>query len=292
MRARSPWLVPALIVALTFLALARPVARADTSPPGFDVVEEVRYASLPGGLVAERHVLVDRSVISDVSAAATALTGLEPSDATVTAQYVLNPWQWASTAIPVPVWYNPGTSGKAPSAEPAIQAAIGQWSSVTSAFRFTYAGTTNAGISACIGEGTADGVNTIGFVQGIPAGILGQTCTLSGPDGHMIEFDMQINPDIDWGVANPIGATQYDLASTVLHELGHAAGLGHTADSGAVMYRSIGKGQMKRTLQPDDIAGLSAQYPGGIAPAPPPTVTPMPIFHHGFELFTAAVAHD
>ena len=54
-----------------------------------------------------------------------------------------------------------------------------------------------------------------------------------------------------------IGAN-YDLFSVVLHESGHALGLGHSAVSGAVMWRYITG--VYTGLTADDIAGIQAIY--------------------------------
>ena len=304
-RIRTLTLASLLALSVAFAAMASRSARADEVGATGDVVEEVRYSEA-NGFVVERRVLIDRSVVADPAAVADEVTGISAGESSVTAQYALNPWRWPASAIPVPVSYNPSSAGSQPSAEPWIKAAIGQWSSITTAFRFTYAGTTTAGLGACDGDGTPDGINTIGFAHDMTRGVLGLTCTLYTKSWTLMEFDMQLNANTNWGTATPIGGSQYDLPSTILHEMGHAAGLGHPCDLGrtgqctaaeraAVMFPAISRGQMKRTLQPDDIAGLRAQYPGGTAPptpAPTPTPVSLPPFTRSFEVFTVAVAHD
>lgn len=52
-----------------------------------------------------------------------------------------------------------------------------------------------------------------------------------------------------------------DIQTHALHELGHALGLAHSADSNAVMYAIIPPGLVRRTLAPDDINGIKALYP-------------------------------
>jgi hypothetical protein len=59
----------------------------------------------------------------------------------------------------------------------------------------------------------------------------------------------------------------FDLQSVVTHEFGHALGLGHTPDRGAVMAADYPQGAIKRDLTGDDVDGLSGLY--GRAPAPP-----------------------
>lgn len=62
-----------------------------------------------------------------------------------------------------------------------------------------------------------------------------------------------------WGTGN--GSTVQDIQSHFLHQMGHALGLDHSADSNSVMYGIQPPGLVRRTLTPDDIAGLKALYP-------------------------------
>ena len=64
----------------------------------------------------------------------------------------------------------------------------------------------------------------------------------------------------DWYAgADPaaIGAGQYDFQTIVTHELGHALGLGHSADAGSAMYATLDTGTVRRTLTPK-ISGSEA----------------------------------
>ena len=63
----------------------------------------------------------------------------------------------------------------------------------------------------------------------------------------------------------------------MLHEQGHALGLGHSADPNAVMAATVSFAQCSaapRPLQPDDIAGVRFIYPGGSTPPPGGPGTP------------------
>jgi hypothetical protein len=55
-----------------------------------------------------------------------------------------------------------------------------------------------------------------------------------------------------------IGADQNDLETTVLHELGHALGLGGSNDPGSPMNESLGTGMVRRTMALADL-----NLPGG-----------------------------
>jgi hypothetical protein len=63
----------------------------------------------------------------------------------------------------------------------------------------------------------------------------------------------------------------------LLHEMGHALGLGHTADATAVMFATVSFAQCSAAplpLQPDDIAGVRFIYPSS---TPPPAGVPAPV---------------
>jgi hypothetical protein len=53
--------------------------------------------------------------------------------------------------------------------------------------------------------------------------------------------------------ATQIGPGQYDFRTVVTHELGHALGLGHSADNGSVMYATLAPGSAHRTLSTADL---------------------------------------
>jgi hypothetical protein len=100
--------------------------------------------------------------------------------------------------------------------------------------------------------------------------------------GELVESDVFFNSTFPWSVSAAGEAGRFDLESVALHEIGHFAGLGHSAlgetepraapetgrrvlASGAVMFPiSFGRGNIAdRELQPDDLAGISDLYPDG-----------------------------
>jgi hypothetical protein len=131
---------------------------------------------------------------------------------------------------------------------------------------------------------TADGPRTITvrFSHGAhgdpypfdgPGGMLAHTFYPAPPNSEPIAGDMHFDADEDWEVGTGI-----DLFTVALHEAGHALGLGHSDQPGAVMYPYY---RQAFGLTSDDIAGIqdlygvagTAQQPAP-APVTPPTVPP------------------
>ncbi|MCC7366523.1 MAG: matrixin family metalloprotease [Dehalococcoidia bacterium] len=157
----------------------------------------------------------------------------------------------------------------------AIARAANSWNVSGANFRFNASGATSAGTGGCSGSGL-DGFNTVGWGRQSGA-VLAVTCSwyaLDGTPKTATEFDMQIDPDWEWTTGS---SPEIDVESVILHEFGHAIGLGHSGDGNAVMYASYCAGCSKRDLQPDDIAGAKAIYGTAAAPTPVKTATPTPV---------------
>jgi hypothetical protein len=76
--------------------------------------------------------------------------------------------------------------------------------------------------------------------------------------------------------ATQIGSTQYDFETVVIHELGHALGLGHSASATSVMFATLAAGTANRGIAPADlnvpdtdggVCGLHAASPQVAAPS-------------------------
>jgi hypothetical protein len=87
--------------------------------------------------------------------------------------------------------------------------------------------------------------------------------------GELVEADTLFDANRSWTTyAGPLrtdtsGNVSYDFHRVVIHELGHVLGLDHPDDSGqsvqAIMNRRVSN---LDTTQADDLAGVSAIYPG------------------------------
>lgn len=152
----------------------------------------------------------------------------------------------------------------------AIRAAADTWSSVATAdFVFTYGGSTFAT------DRSLNDANEIIWKDEGGNGTLATTYWWYQPSTrHIFEADMVINDHYKWDTSGQPDGSEFDLQSTVLHELGHFLSLGHDSDPAAVMYGYLSAGQVKRVLHSNDVAGISHIYPVSGTPTPGPSPTP------------------
>ena len=129
-----------------------------------------------------------------------------------------------------------------------------------------------------------DVTNTVGFstrermVQlGVSEVTLAVTSWLSVVGrGVIAEADILVNPAYNWTAVGETGA--WDLRATLVHEVGHFLGLGHSgvgrvgvgglvAGSSVMWPYTFGRGSsLGRTLTGDDVTGAAVLYPGPDAP--------------------------
>lgn len=130
-----------------------------------------------------------------------------------------------------------------------------------------------------INSPASDGTSIITWDVGSPLamGVLGVAfsyyggCFSSGDlYWYITEVDLNLRQNgVNWYFCdNPasIPSNSYDFQTVVFHELGHGHQLSHVVDVTAVMHRSIGNGQVKRTLNGNEQAG--ADYVFGLPDHP------------------------
>ncbi|MEY3012775.1 MAG: hypothetical protein RIT45_1510 [Pseudomonadota bacterium] len=82
-----------------------------------------------------------------------------------------------------------------------------------------------------------------------------------GDTGENIRFVLYINDGTYDFCDTSCDGTNFDIRTVVLHEAGHVLGLDHSSLSSAVMADGRTPGEILRTPQDDDIAGICSLYP-------------------------------
>ncbi|MGI6360996.1 MAG: matrixin family metalloprotease [Bacillota bacterium] len=106
-----------------------------------------------------------------------------------------------------------------------------------------------------------DGISCVYRINaGAGAGYVAQASTQSNLlTKNVTESDINFNMHYSW--ANSAKAGSYDVWSIFQHESGHTAGLGHSANTSAVMYKYCSSNSISwRTLKADDRNGINAKY--------------------------------
>ena len=152
--------------------------------------------------------------------------------------------------------YNP--AGSPPiNAQAALTNTHPDWSSVQDAdYQISFGGNTPrcpSLVRECQGPQRNDRFNDVGWAP-LQNGTIGVTWSTSGTD----EADMAINTRYRWNTGCTAVSGSFDLQSVYLHENGHVAGLGHSTNTGAVMYPSYQTARC--VLAQDDKNGIAALY--------------------------------
>lgn len=175
---------------------------------------------------------------------------------------------WASAALPVTfVLGAPKSRDVGDDAAAELDVALRTWSRVAcTSYRARYGG------RSAVAAGADDGVNAVLFHDDawpaeLDPGALAQTVVTVDATGHIRDADVHLNGR-DYRFSLDGRAGTFDLRSVLVHELGHALGLGHATDPRATMF-ATGSGLRWRSLEKDDVDGVCALYPRGDAPRAP-----------------------
>ncbi len=144
----------------------------------------------------------------------------------------------------------------------AVQMAFNTWQAVNNAtITFQYTGSTDSR------EPALDGSNNIIMKSKVTGSdVVGQSYIYYYvSDGKIVECDIVLNASYPWGTDG--AANKMDVQNVLTHEIGHLCCLDDLYDAGdseKTMYGYIDYGETKkRTLDPDDAAGLAAVYSQG-----------------------------
>jgi hypothetical protein len=184
--------------------------------------------------------------------------------------------KWAQGQMPIRYAVTnrdvPGVS--AMQLQEALDRAVRAWTGVSTAtISVQFTGFTGAE------PGAEDQASVIGFRSRPDLDrVLGSTSfTIDDNTGAMVEADIFLNSTVNWSVAANGEPARYDVESIAVHEIGHLLGLGHSAigetdltpggpsirGKRAVMFPiAYPQGNIEdRTLEADDVAGISDVYP-------------------------------
>jgi uncharacterized protein (TIGR03437 family) len=152
------------------------------------------------------------------------------------------------------------STGSSPTA--AILAALERWNSITgTALHF------DTPTPVQTASGVTDGNSVITFAdtpsnRSMSAGAVAITRLISDSSGKFTDTDIVFNPRFEFSTT--LQADTFDIEGTLVHELGHAIGMGHAGSASSTLFATTALGSADlRTLVTDDVA-----YARGIYPSP------------------------
>ncbi|HJZ67140.1 MAG TPA: matrixin family metalloprotease, partial [Blastocatellia bacterium] len=203
----------------------------------------------------------DQQTAVDAALKAAGARAPEPRDFPLALEpFVLNGFKWPQFFDKnkrnnvATLFYNPTGDPTGGAALAAAQNAMATWSDVRgSSFEYAFGGQTS------VGRGF-DRINTISWANFGTCFILGTTTqTFNVVTGELLDADIVLNSTSTCGFSWRTDGGDLDVQTVLLHEFGHALGLGHSPDPSSIMY-PVYLG-VRRALDVIDVDGLAFLYP-------------------------------
>jgi hypothetical protein len=142
-----------------------------------------------------------------------------------------------------------------------LDTGINAWNAAGGTLRFA-----DGGVTTASPDTHNDGTSTFGWGSVTVTGALGQEFgRFVVATGQLLETDIVFNSALQGQITtgtNYPSSTQYDAVALMLHEMGHAVGLGHQSSTSNVMYCGLAAGDSThRSLGDGDKAGDTNFYP-------------------------------
>ncbi len=171
--------------------------------------------------------------------------------------FIYSGYEWPGTSPIVSYKINENTSDCTGEGA-AVQSAANTWNNVGANFTFQYGGSHTSTVTS------QNYVNEI--MWGTTDDSIATTHYWVYDTGEIVECDIVFNnTDYTWSTKTVPYSWEMDAETVALHEFGHWLSLDDLyddADSGNIMYGYGDTGEVKRILQPCDIAGICSIYGG------------------------------
>lgn len=168
---------------------------------------------------------------------------------------------WRSGDVPVTIAFTGTVPGVADDLRALLDVSARAWSTPSCTRAGFIAGEPRASTGSEGDNGKNDiVVHTTDWPAPLATGAAGHTILYTLGD-RIVEADVHLNAK-DFTFAVGALPDRIDLQALLIHELGHALGIGHSADARATMYAGLASGIAARSLEKDDRDAVCTLYPG------------------------------